>query len=112
MQRRRTATCLLALIAALCGTGCGGAKGSGEPTTLVYQVDGMHCDGCVQAITDKVTHLDGVTTCRVNLQDRRAEVLVRDPSLAPAVQKAMETLGYKVKPLDATSAPTTPATKS
>ena len=69
------------------------------PVALRYQVDGMHCQGCVDAITDKLKHLDGVVDCRVKLDDREALVAVRDASMAPAVQQAIEKLGYKVKPL-------------
>ena len=69
------------------------------PVALRYQVDGMHCQGCVDAITDKLKHLDGVVDCRVKLDDRQADVAVRDASVAPTVQQAIEKLGYKVKPL-------------
>ena len=41
-----------------------------------------------------------MTACSVSLQDRMATVSVRKASAAPAVRKAIETLGYKVKPVD------------
>lgn len=87
-------------------TGCGDAGNdprmtAAAPIALRYQVDGMHCDGCVQAITDKVKHVDGVVDCRVSLTDRQADVAVRDDAAAAPVQQAIEKLGYKVKPLPA-----------
>ena len=99
--------CLLPLACAPSEPAAGAKPGTATvtPVSLRYGVEGMHCDGCVQAITDKVTHVDGVLGCSVSLQEKRAEVSVRDASLAPAVQQAIERLGYKVTPQPA--APTT-----
>ncbi len=76
------------------------------PVALRYQIEGMHCDGCVQAITEKVTKIDGVVDCRVSLETRQANVAVREASSAAAVQQAIERLGYKVTPaMPAVTAP-------
>ncbi|MFM7806361.1 MAG: heavy-metal-associated domain-containing protein [Planctomycetota bacterium] len=108
MRRLATLARPFALTAISC-LACCTESGKPEPAVaLRYQVDGMHCDGCVQAITDKVTHLDGVTACRVSLQDRRADISVRDETMAPTVQKAIETLGYKVKPIEPARPDTAP----
>jgi copper chaperone len=69
------------------------------PVVLRMQVDGMHCQGCVDAITDKVGRVDGVVDCRVSLENRQADVAVRQADAGPAVQRAIEKLGYKVTPL-------------
>jgi len=70
------------------------------PVVLRLQVDGMHCQGCVDAITDKVKRVDGVVDCRVRLEQREADVAVRDAQAGEAAQKAIEKLGYKVTPLE------------
>jgi copper chaperone CopZ len=67
-----------------------------EPVTVHYTVDGMHCDGCVAAITGKVTAIEGVSACTVNLESRSADVTVNDPALAPKVREAIERLGYRI----------------
>lgn len=67
-----------------------------EPVTVHYTVDGMHCSGCVDAITGKVTAIEGVSACTVSLEGRSADVTVNDPALAPKVREAIERLGYKV----------------
>ena len=103
MRRLPTLARPFALTALSCLACCSESRKPESAVALQYQVDGMHCDGCVQAITDKVTHLDGVTACRVSLQDRRADISVRDEATAPSVQKAIETLGYKVKPIQPAS---------
>ena len=109
-MRARTIVTLLAFVLP-CACGPTGQPGTTDaqagathgataatPVSLRYRIEGMHCDGCVQAITDKVTHVDGVLACQVSLQQRRADVSVREASLAPAVRKAIERLGYTVTP--------------
>ena len=110
----RTPLLLAATLLAFVPISCGDAGNDPRitataPIALRYQVDGMHCDGCVQAITDKVKHVDGVVDCRVSLADRQADVVVRDDTTALPVQQAIEKLGYKVKPLPAPSAAAAPA---
>jgi copper chaperone CopZ len=105
---------LVVALLAFSPIGCGDAGNDPRitataPIALRYQVDGMHCDGCVQAITDKVKHVDGVVDCRVSLTDRQADVVVRDDTTALPVQHAIEKLGYKVKPLPAPTAAAAPA---
>ena len=67
-----------------------------EPVTVHYTVDGMHCDGCVAAITGKVTSIEGVSACNISLEGRSADITVNDPAIAPQVREAIERLGYKV----------------
>ena len=85
----RTPLLLAATLLAFVPIGCGDGGNDPRitataPIALRYQVDGMHCDGCVQAITDKVKHVDGVVDCRVSLADRQADVVVRDDTTASA----------------------------
>ena len=38
------------------------------------KIDGMKCDGCVQAVTEKFSGIDGVTNVAVHLADQTAVV--------------------------------------
>lgn len=38
------------------------------------KIDGMKCDGCVQAVTEKFSGIDGVTNVAVHLADQTAIV--------------------------------------
>ncbi|EGO6706892.1 heavy-metal-associated domain-containing protein [Enterococcus faecalis] len=38
------------------------------------KIDGMKCDGCVQAVTEKFSRIDGVTNVEVHLADQTAVV--------------------------------------
>lgn len=40
----------------------------------VIEVSGMHCNGCVNTVTTKLTELDGVETADVSLENEQAIV--------------------------------------
>ena len=63
--------------------------------TIILGVEGMHCDGCVNAVTTKVSKVDGVESCEVSLEDGTATV-VADPASFDEVQGAIAKLGYTV----------------
>ncbi len=65
--------------------------------TKVFGVKGMHCDGCVNAVTTKVSRVEGVQSCEVSLEDESATI-VADPSAFANAQAAIEKLGYEVVP--------------
>lgn len=86
---------------------CGCRQDAGEPapapaasadaaqtTVLRFAVEGMHCDGCVNAITDTVSRLEGVTACEVSLDEKSAAVTVNDPALAAKITEEINALGY------------------
>jgi len=70
-----------------------------ETTTLekTLQIEGMHCDGCANAVNSRLQELEGVTKSNVNLDDESAWVQFRPGTvtmedLARAVEKAGYTL--------------------
>ncbi len=67
-----------------------------QPTTLVFKVEGMHCNGCVEAITAEIREVEGVSAVSVSLENHSARVEVVNPSRAVPVQSAITSLGYKV----------------
>ncbi len=56
----------------------------------------MHCQGCVDAITDKAMRTDGVVDCKVNLKENSAMIAMRDSAVEPQVKSGIEKLGYTV----------------
>jgi len=66
------------------------------PVVYQYAIEGMHCQNCVDAITDKAMHTDGVVDCRVNLKEKSAIVAMRDDTVEPKVKTGIEKLGYTV----------------
>ena len=73
---------------------------NGARKTVVYSVKGMSCQGCANAVTDKVAKIDGVMTCEVSLQEQRAKVELAEGCSAEDVETAIRTLGYEVAPED------------
>ncbi|MFO0828934.1 MAG: heavy metal-associated domain-containing protein [Phycisphaerales bacterium] len=67
-----------------------------DNVTLKYTVEGMHCDGCVQAITAKVKKVKGVVSCEVVLDKKTATIVVTDESVRKNVEEAITKLGYKI----------------
>jgi copper chaperone CopZ len=127
--RSRIPTAALMLIAPVCvATGCGKSEDRPPPAAKVIvsgptsqpatddplvaepgtrlvalAVEGMHCSGCVEAITAKLQKLDGVRKVRVSLARRTAWVMLDDahPPKISGIVDAIESLGYKAKPEDA-----------
>lgn len=78
------------------------ADGGGESaaTTVTLAIEGMHCQGCVTAITGKVQTLDGVRQVRVSLPDEAAWVTLNRPQQVDTVIQAIDSLGYKATVAD------------
>lgn len=72
-----------------------------KTTTLVFDVQGMHCNGCVTAIDAEVREIAGVSGAQVSLEEHTARVEVTDPALEAKVEAAIRSLGYTVKAMPA-----------
>lgn len=66
-------------------------------TTVVFEVQGMHCDGCANAIATKAGRVEGVSGCDVSFEKGTAIVEV-DPDSVGDVEAAIASLGYTVNP--------------
>lgn len=63
---------------------------------LRFDVEGMTCDGCVNAINETVKRMDGVVDCQASLEKNAAVVTVTDSSLGPAIAQTINDLeGYE-----------------
>jgi copper chaperone len=61
-----------------------------------YQVSGMTCGHCVQAVTREVSALDGVDTVDVDLATGAVTVTSQQPLPAEAVRAAVDEAGYQL----------------
>lgn len=93
-------------LALLAGTGCEPAPPAASPTAevasgpvreVVLDIEGMHCEACVNAITESVTSIDGVKSITVNLDDGRATVEAAEAVPDSAMTEAIEKLGYTAR---------------
>jgi copper chaperone len=64
-------------------------------STLTYQVTGMTCGHCVQAVTTEVSAIDGVTDVQVDLESGRVDV-TGEGVTDEAVRAAVDEAGYAV----------------
>jgi copper chaperone CopZ len=84
-------SCVITLLAVACGS-----SSPAQNATLDLTVDGMHCSGCVEAITAEVREVPGVESVAVSLEGHSAQVMVDSPSRRDAVVRAISGLGYSV----------------
>lgn len=66
------------------------------PVTLHLDVQGMHCNGCVQAITADVREIDGVTDVQISLEKNSAQITLSKEDSAAKVESSIRALGYTV----------------
>ena len=67
-------------------------------STASYTVVGMTCGHCVNAVTDEVSQLPGVTAVDVDLASGGLTVTSDAPVGDDAVRAAVEEAGYEVAP--------------
>ena len=65
-------------------------------TTSTYTVTGMTCGHCVNAVTEEVTALPGVTAVDVDLASGRLTVTSDAPVDDEAVRAAVDEAGYEL----------------
>ena len=120
LAQRSSSLSVVALAAVLLG-GCSGdaaettaattapapadAVATAEPISLTWSVGGLHCDGCVQGVTQTVAAIPGVSQCDVSLEEGRMVVAVDSEDTGTRVAEAVRGMNYTVARLpDAPSA--------
>lgn len=67
----------------------------------IIDVTGMHCDGCVNAITAALDELEGVEQTKVSLEYEQAKVKFETSKVSTAdLQAAIESKGYGVSAIE------------
>ncbi|ELA09653.1 hypothetical protein MOMA_04585 [Moraxella macacae 0408225] len=65
--------------------------------TLVFGIDGMTCNACVNGVTKAIMAVDGVVSCEVSLDDALATVGFDDELTNElALKQAVADAGYEV----------------
>ncbi len=64
--------------------------------TATYQVSGMTCGHCVNAVTGEVSKLAGVSAVEVDLLTGRVSVTSDAPLTEQAVRAAVDEAGYEL----------------
>jgi copper chaperone len=66
--------------------------------TNTYTVIGMTCGHCIKAVTDEITHLEGVAAVNIELASGAVTVTSADPLPREAVAEAVDEAGYHLVP--------------
>lgn len=64
-------------------------------SAVILRISEMKCDGCVKAVTDALTKLDGVRAVDVSLAQGTAGVEHADQLSVAALLDAVKTAGYE-----------------
>lgn len=67
-------------------------------TTTTIQVKGMTCGHCVNAVTEEINKLDGITRVDVDLESGNVTIASEAPIDPAAVHAAVDEAGYEVVP--------------
>ena len=92
---------LLVVVLAACAGPTGDGKGgeSHVMKTATFDVEGMTCTGCENAIKSAVGKMEGVVSVEASHGDKRAIVGYEEGRVRPEqIQAAIERLGYKARP--------------
>ena len=64
---------------------------------IALKIKGMHCAGCVVAIQDYLSDIDGIEHCEVNLATNKAVIEYNPEKIdLRSIENAIEEVGYKV----------------
>jgi copper ion binding protein len=66
-------------------------------STTTYTVDGMTCGHCVNAVTEEVKRIEGVTDVQIDLGSGAVTVTSAADLDRAAVQAAVEEAGYELR---------------
>ncbi|WP_131737815.1 heavy-metal-associated domain-containing protein [Actinomadura roseirufa] len=67
-------------------------------STATYTVTGMTCGHCVNAVTEEVEQVAGVTAVDVQLDSGLVTVTSESPVDVALIKDAVEEAGYELKP--------------
>ncbi len=70
-------------------------KGSSRMSAVVLKVSEMKCEGCVKAVNEALTRVDGVRAAQVSLADGTARVEHADELSVAVLLDAVRSAGYE-----------------
>ena len=68
-----------------------------EKIVKTLNVEGMSCMHCVKKVENALKEVNGVKAVKVSLEDKKAEVILKEDIDFEILKKAIEDAGYEVK---------------
>jgi copper chaperone len=63
--------------------------------TKTFDVGGMHCQNCVNSVTNAISALDGVSDVKVSLEEKAAHVVFDESKVSEqSIMNAIEDIGF------------------
>ena len=59
-------------------------------------IDGMHCEGCVNRVKNTLSMISGVKSCTVSLEDKKVELVLTKEISDDVIKEKIESLGFSV----------------
>jgi len=96
MIRPVAASTLAALAVLLAACGDGSSTADATPVRATFTVEGMHCDGCAEAIVDELKETPGVRSATCSFETKTCEVELQPSTSPETAAGAIRKLGYTV----------------
>ena len=93
---------LLLSLTILLLSACSAPQSESPAREIKFNVAGMYCDGCVKAITDHMSKLDGASEVHVTLHDSLVSATFPENKIPSETEliELMELLGYTYIPIE------------
>ncbi len=62
---------------------------------VIFNVDGMHCDGCKRTIENELKNYNDIIEVLVSLETKQVEITCKDNIKIKAIEKRIKKAGFK-----------------
>lgn len=63
----------------------------------IIEIEGMHCEGCVNRVTNVLSSIPGVKKCDVSLEDKKANLILSKEIDDSVFRERIESIGFQMK---------------
>lgn len=71
-----------------------------NPISHIYHISGMSCGGCATTVKNKLSATTGVTSVKIDLAKKEAEITSSAAITTETLQKALNNTGYSIAELN------------
>ena len=68
----------------------------GNKITKTIFIEGMSCGGCAKRVEEALKSVNGVKSVSVSLEEKKAEVVLKNDISNEVLKEIVETLGFQV----------------
>ncbi len=64
---------------------------------VTLKIEGMHCEGCINRIKNRVEKIKGLQSISIDLEKKCANLEVKDIKIVKQIKEQIEDLGFNVE---------------